>query len=159
MKGKEIIQKNLYLISFIIFILFFLQQLLIVNANSKLINIPLPHSQMQEFWLQAFKHSPNCIEKEKNLIPTLLGKAEPDECFYGIGINGRPSVPPCGEGGIPKVNQGFIWGMVKSGDNLWFGTGANVQCLAKGSYANLTTPYQTACYVCEFGESAFSPPL
>ena len=159
MKVKKIHQKTLPVISLLICILFFLQPLKMAYAERRLSKALTPHRQIREFWLQAYTHSPKSFKKKKTLTPTLLAKADPDECFYGIGISGTPPVPPCAEGGIPKVNQGFLWGMVKSGDTLWFGTGANVQCLAKGAYANLTTPYQTSCYVCEFGESLLSPPL
>jgi hypothetical protein len=112
-----------------------------------------------KFWQDAYRPAPNSLVNGEPLTRTLLAKAEPDECFYGIGISGSPDIPPCGDGGLPKVNQGFAWGMARSGDNIWFGTGANVQCLAKGAYANLTHPYQNSCYVCEFGQSACSPPL
>lgn len=83
--------------------------------------------------------------------PELLAKAAPDECFGG-------SSPPhsawaaC-EGGQPKVNQSYVWGMTTSGDNLWFGTAPNVHCLTIGTSLAVTEPIENDDYVCEFGES------
>jgi hypothetical protein len=81
----------------------------------------------------------------------LLAKAQPDECFNGIG-NPYPDGPPCAEGQA-KVNQAYVWGMTQAGDTLMFGTGANVNCLVAGYSLNLPTPEQTDDWVCEFGES------
>jgi hypothetical protein len=81
----------------------------------------------------------------------LLAKAQPDECFNGIG-NPYPAGPPCAEG-QPKVNQAYVWGLTQAGDNLWFGTGANVNCLVQGHSLGIPTPELTDDWVCEFGES------
>lgn len=81
--------------------------------------------------------------------PELLAKAIPDECFGGVG-------PPSGwrcDVGQPKVNQSYVWGLTRAGDNLWFGTAANVQCLTIGASFSSTNPIRTDDYVCEFGES------
>ena len=88
----------------------------------------------------------------------LLAKAEPDECFNGIGVPYSGTVPLC-EYGMPKVNQAYVWGLAKAAENLWFGTAPNTHCLVYGSYLGITTPLQTESYVCEFGESQISPPL
>jgi len=87
-----------------------------------------------------------------------VAKAEPDECYNGIG-KPYPPGPPCSEG-IPKVNQTYLWGMTRSGDDLWFASSANVSCLAmvNSSFSN-PTPEETSTHVCEYGESRFSPPL
>lgn len=87
----------------------------------------------------------------------LLAKAAPDECYDGIG-NIYPPGPPCMQG-IPKVNQANVWGLAKSGDSLWFGTAPNVHCLVFGGYLNITQPHETKSWVCEFGESQYSPPF
>lgn len=91
----------------------------------------------------------------------LLAKAKPDECFDGIGIDYPPG-PPCSEG-KPKVNQAYVWGLAKSGNNIWLGTAPNVQCLAMGAYGpsamdpNIPLePRETASWVCEFGSSQYS---
>ncbi|MEW6378122.1 MAG: hypothetical protein AB1611_00795 [bacterium] len=88
----------------------------------------------------------------------LLGKAEPDECYNGIG-KPYPPGPPCSEG-VPKVNQTYVWGMTMSGDDIWFASSANVTCMAMAS-SSLTdlTPRERSNSVCEYGESQFCPPL
>ncbi|GAA3732361.1 hypothetical protein GCM10022225_12990 [Plantactinospora mayteni] len=85
------------------------------------------------------------------IAPELLAKAAPDECFGGS------SPPPrawagC-EDGQPKVNQSYVWGLAASGDNLWFGTAPNVQCLTIGTSLAVTAPIENDDYVCEYGES------
>lgn len=87
----------------------------------------------------------------------LLAKAAPDECYNGIGA-AYPPGPPC-EDGIPKVNQAYVWGLAKAGDQLWFGTAANVHCAVIGSYLSTPLPHESDSWVCEFGESQYSPPL
>lgn len=88
----------------------------------------------------------------------ILAKAKPDECFYGVGspantfffnytmeqaaqmVQGCPaSVGPLAQGGeilnlIPKVNDGYIWGLAKAGDNIFFGTVSNTPCLIADTY-------------------------
>lgn len=87
----------------------------------------------------------------------LLAKAIPDECFNGIG-NPYPPGPPCAAG-VPKVNQAYVWGLTRSGSDLWFGTMSNTQCLVLSTYMGIVTPLQNDSYVCEFGSSRFVPPL
>ncbi|HEU4425673.1 MAG TPA: hypothetical protein VFR67_24320, partial [Pilimelia sp.] len=81
----------------------------------------------------------------------LLAKAPSDECFAGMGLP-YPEGPPCAEGKA-KVNQGYVWGLTKAGNNLWFGTGANVNCMTSGSNLNVTEPVENEDYVCEYGKS------
>ncbi|MEU7978857.1 hypothetical protein AB0B63_10030 [Micromonospora sp. NPDC049081] len=83
--------------------------------------------------------------------PQLLAKAQPDECFAGIGLP-YPAGPPCAEGKA-KVNQAYLWGMTRVGKMLWFGTGANVNCLTSGRALRNTTPTVNDDWVCEYGES------
>jgi hypothetical protein len=80
----------------------------------------------------------------------VIGKAAPDECFNGIG-NPYPSGPPCAQG-QPKVNQAYVWGLTQVGEQVWFGTGANVLCLIRGSLGR-TDPVVNPDFVCEYGES------
>jgi len=100
----------------------------------------------------------------------LLAKAQPDECFFGIGDGNNiwpfPGFPPLdwdanciGCGGQPKVNQAYVWGLAKSGDDVWFGTASNVHCMVMGFYLQSTTPVITDSYACEFGASQLVPPL
>ena len=95
-----------------------------------------------------------------------LAKAQPDECFYGIGDPQNQFVPTgidCATcqnaGGNPKVNQAYVWGMAKGAGHLWFGTGPNVHCLVIGGFLGSTGPVQTDSYVCEFGQAPNAPPL
>ncbi|MFV2020892.1 hypothetical protein [Micromonospora sp. LOL_023] len=81
----------------------------------------------------------------------LLAKATPDECFVGIGLP-YPAGPPCAQGQA-KVNQAYVWSLAKADNRLWFGTGANVNCIVTGATLSLPTPRMTDDYVCEFAES------
>lgn len=81
----------------------------------------------------------------------LLAKAVPDECFDGIG-NPYPAGPPCATGQA-KVNQGYVWGLTRARNKIYFGTGANVNCLTSARNLKSTTPTLNADYVCEYGES------
>jgi hypothetical protein len=56
------------------------------------------------------------------------------------------------------VNQAYVWGLAKSGQQLWFGTAANVLCLVIGGFLNITTPIQTDSFACEFGVSRYAQP-
>lgn len=85
----------------------------------------------------------------------LLAKAKPDECFYGFGSPFNQFFPgpmevaaglvagcteqPAGPNGEmvqpkPKVNQSYIWGLVKPDKYAWFGTVSNTPCLVADSY-------------------------
>ena len=66
----------------------------------------------------------------------MLTRAWPDEFFYGLGdprnqyVRGGispadPADPNWPEGATPKVNQSYVWGLTKFGNNLFFGTHAN----------------------------------
>lgn len=83
---------------------------------------------------------------------TVLAKAAPDECFAGVGIDYPPG-PPCRRG-VPKVNQSYVWGLAKDGDHrLWFGTGANLNCLTSGRNLEPSEPAHNDDWVCEYGQS------
>ncbi|MDT4990883.1 MAG: hypothetical protein QOH97_775 [Actinoplanes sp.] len=81
----------------------------------------------------------------------LLGKAQPDECFNGVGQL-YPAGPPCAEGQA-KVNQSYVWGLTRVGTQVWFGTGPNVFCMTSGANLGQTTPLLNDDYVCEYGQS------
>ena len=136
----------------------------------------------------------------------LLGKAQPDECYYDRASRGEPAYPhngpqfladgcppkqdtswlpryskagewveqtvqdpafpddptklvPLMMPGAPKVNQAYIWGLARSGDDIWFGTMANTNCLVLGEYLGYTSPTEDPNYICEAGRSpyAFAP--
>lgn len=92
------------------------------------------------------------VRVDQDLDRALLAKAQPEECFTGIG---QPSAgrPPCSVG-RPKVNDAYVWGLVLENAALWFGTVANTHCLVQQSYLGLTSPQQNDYWVCEFGASA-----
>ena len=91
----------------------------------------------------------------------VLAKAAPDECFFGLG-NTNNAFSPTGivcqaclqAGGKPKVNQGYVWGLARAGDDFWIGTGPNVNSLVAGMYLGMTNPAINAAYVAEYGQSA-----
>lgn len=92
----------------------------------------------------------------------LLSKASPDECWQGLGQNVPNDFPPCAAGKSLKVNQGYVWSLVDTGADLWFGTTANPQCTTEGQVAAGdigTTPYQTEAFACEYAVSPYVPPL
>jgi hypothetical protein len=90
------------------------------------------------------------------LSDQLLAQASPDECFAGIGQLYPPlqAGGTCPSGSIPKRNQAYVWGLAQSGTKAWFGTAANVLCLAGGRLGG-TQPYQKQSWVCEFGASQY----
>jgi len=97
-----------------------------------------------------------------------MSKADPDECFYGVGnvnnlypatstcpqvmLQGAPSTPN-------KVNPAYVWGLTQTGNTLWFGTAPNVLCLVIGTLLSqlqaTLNPILTDSYVCEFGQSIY----
>jgi len=95
------------------------------------------------------------------LFRDVLAKARPDECFYGI-FSSDPESPwydpdhpnnpenpniydPSLQESCPhnKVNQAYVWGLAKSGDDIWFGTAPNTHCLVLGGYLGVTDPILT----------------
>ena len=105
--------------------------------------------------ISATSTRPGYTEKEDHqaLVQTLLGKATPDECFAGIGVNYPAANPTCPAGSQPKTNEGYAWGMTQTSNAIWFGTGANVQCLVEGTFLQQTTPNVNQDAVCEMGQS------
>lgn len=104
----------------------------------------------------------------------LLAKAQPDECYYGIGNPNNifpfdfesgdcpdldPHNPP-----IAKINEGYPWGMAEDADTgyIYWGTGSNVQCLVPGGLVGIPggalPSIETFSYVCEFSESQAPTP-
>ena len=86
----------------------------------------------------------------------LVAEAAPDECFdpdaasfISIGEDGN-----CEDPGTPKTNEAYIWSLTSTGDEIWFGTGANVNCLVGGIYLGSSTPNVVeGNYACEYGSS------
>ncbi|AKJ65118.1 hypothetical protein [Kiritimatiella glycovorans] len=90
----------------------------------------------------------------------VLAKAQPDEWFYGQGHPSNTYVDagidldhPPSTHARPKVNQAHVWGLTRSGDTLWFGTGPNIRALLAGTYMGHTDVVHRATHVHEYGES------
>lgn len=87
---------------------------------------------------------------------TLIGSASPDECFIAIGDSAPISDDGTCEPGTPKTNQAYVWSLARSGSKLWFGTGANVNCLVGSTFLGASNPSGLpGSYVCEYGQSEF----
>ena len=84
---------------------------------------------------------------------TTLESAVPDECFYGVGSpsNQYPLSAACNAPAELKTNEAYVWGLTKSDNNTFFGTGQNILCLVLRGYLGATDPVLTPDYVCEFG--------
>jgi hypothetical protein len=118
---------------------------------------PLSAEQLEQYWQESYPEQLEAAAGPPSLyIPELLAKAEPDECFNGIGVPYTGTVPDCPEG-QPKVNQAYVWGLTAysttTANTLWFGTAPNVHCLVQGAFLGFTSPTLTNSYVCEFGAS------
>lgn len=89
-------------------------------------------------------------------IGSRIAKAEPDECYYGLGTNFPFTSPPC-LFQLGKVNYSYPWGTTldASGQHIIVGTAANPHCLAQGAFG-FTTPYETQSWACEFGLSPYA---
>ena len=121
------------------------------------------YTKLIEFWVNSYDVP--IPQPASTLTKELLAKASPDECYFGIGDERNdfsPGLDPdsCrAQGGVPKVNQAYVWGLAKAGTDLWFGTAPNVNCLvlgALGSFDELI-PYENEYQVCEFGSGPYSP--
>lgn len=129
---------------------------------------------LERFWAEAYGPetaveaevlAPETLELRSKPHPqgpldrALLAKAEPDECYYDIGDPRNLFGAEDCEDGRWKVNQAYVWGLAESRNTLWFGTAPNVHCLVVGGFLSVTVPHETDSWVCEFGESKYSPPL
>jgi hypothetical protein len=115
-----------------------------------------PTADLVKFWtLERFAldgRPPVFVDQDH--ASSRLAKAKPDECFNGIG---QPITKPDANGvcatGKPKVNDAYVWGLTKVGDNLFFGTLANTLCLVESGYLGVETGHVTPEWVCEFDAS------
>lgn len=109
------------------------------------------------FWLLAMAQAQTPFNTTNAYV---RGKAQPDECWFGIGKNIPFSRPPC-LFSKPKVNQAYVWAMTEAGQNVWFGTIANPQCITQSGLfpPDSLLPYETESWACEFDKSPYVPVL
>jgi len=115
-----------------------------------------PSDDLYKFWQNLYAQSSR--QEYPSLQIELLSKAPIDECFYGIGDPRNAYAAATCDQGRWKVNGGQVWGMVKSGSKLWFGTRENPMCVTMGM-SGVRTPLLTDFEVCEFGQSFLAPYL
>ena len=155
---KKLVVLSLIFVGSVLFILALCPQL--TSADNK--------GLIENFWHKTYGGSkPHTSQSAPSW--ELLTRAKPDECFYDIGDSKNYFVYPgdldinacTSDQGQPKTNQAYIWGLAKSGDNLWFGTIANTLCLVLDSLKGVLPiggPMQTDDWVCESGGKDFRPP-
>ncbi|NOY58070.1 MAG: T9SS type A sorting domain-containing protein [Calditrichaeota bacterium] len=145
------------------------------NANQNIQRSPQKASKKDKKWirksLQYWKNNYNVITGGpfSSMNVELLAKGQPDECFLGVGDPGNlynpqwDNQPIVCTSGVPKVNQAYIWGLAKNGDNLWFGTIANTHILVLGGMLSMIgsslDPIETDSWVGEYNQGHFSPLL
>jgi hypothetical protein len=103
-------------------------------------------------------HSIELMRETESILETeLLAKADPDECFNGIGNEFKPLVEgECtGENEQPKVNAAYVWGLTQTDDYIWFGTMANTHCAVFGTYLGELDSSINDSWVCEGAQSQF----
>ncbi|MFH1194952.1 MAG: hypothetical protein V1720_04530 [bacterium] len=118
-----------------------------------------PITKLSDFWVNSY-YDKDATEAFPVNFQELLAKANPDEQFFGVG-DANNFYSPSGlftEPDPNKVNQAYVWGLTKSGNNLWFGTIANTLCFVLGGLG-LDEPSHNDFWTCEFGEGPYSPPL
>jgi hypothetical protein len=112
---------------------------------------------LENFWKITYSASVvNEISTTETGIKTeLLLKANPDECFKGIGKNEPYDEALCSDG-MPRVNESYPWSMAASEKNVWFSTFTNLVCgvlSARGVKIPIITDIPTfnGVKVCEKG--------
>lgn len=128
-----------------------------------------PTAPLEQFWNGTFGPAadPSPFLPPPSLARHLLAKADPDECYAGIGNLPRPVLQEdgtClpdelgGEPAIPKVNEAYVWGLTLAGPRLWIGTVANTHCLVIGGFLGASLPHDNYSWACEFGASPLTGP-
>jgi hypothetical protein len=109
--------------------------------------------------------TPNTVISNLNsAVGYVRAKASPDECWTGLNqntlwnfLNLSNPTAPCNSNQIPKVNQGYIWGQVLVGDQIYFGTFANPECLAAApGNSNPKPVFHAGSWTCEYADSPLS---
>lgn len=126
----------------------------------------LSQGDLEAFWLALYpsgRQSKTAAAGMTGYDVTMLAKAEPDECFIGIGEdNLYPfdfATSDCADG-IPKINESYVFALTRAGLKLWFGTAPNMGCLVYGTIADQGFPlglpaFGTDEWVCEYGDGLF----
>lgn len=117
-----------------------------------------------------------CGDAAAPLNVDVAAMARADECFYDIGsldnyissteLTDEENQTCIDNGGTPKRNIGYLWGITPTADTIWFGTAANIWPAGLGSMlANLTADrrlsfdripgFKTPNMVFELNESHF----
>lgn len=114
---------------------------------------------------------------DDSMAVQLAAESEPDECFYRLGswdnyakdadLTTAEQQDCVEQEGTLKRNAGYLWGITKSEDSLWFGTGANIMEAGFGgildkvtedrllSYEHIVPPFRTANTVFELDNSKY----
>jgi hypothetical protein len=144
-----------------------------------------PQLTVEQFWSDHYgnlsgpsRHSGPRVGKYQWDV---IAKAQPDECFQGIGNPANLShalgffgnypgdltddqkaeclaTPVIDYATLeghaqPKVNQAYVWGLTRHRQELWFGTVANTHCLVISGFLQVTQPSLNSSWVCEGAES------
>lgn len=146
------------LVRFFASVLFFS---LFISSSSTAYCQAMLQEEIIQFWNSHFNKEFTTPDCTLTMHKEVLATSDQDECFNGVGVP-YPAGPPCGEG-QPKLNQAYLFSMVKTGPDIWFGTSANQFCTVLGTYIatiNQMIPIEdfalkTESFVCEFGFSSF----
>ena len=101
-------------------------------------------ADLEKFWTETYSDE---ISMPTTMVPILtadvLAKAQPDECYIGLGENNLYPFDFGSESctlGKPKVNESYVFGMTRAGTKLWFGSAPNMGCLVYGTIAEQGAP-------------------
>jgi hypothetical protein len=144
-----------------------------------------PKMLVEQFWsghyAQLATTRPLGRSHPKKYKSNVIAKAQPDECFQGIGNPANLShalgfftnypgdltesqKAACRAIAVsdyvtfegqaqPKVNQAYVWGLTRHRDELWFGTVANTHCLVISGFLQVAEPSLNSSWVCEGAQS------
>ncbi|MBT8338850.1 MAG: hypothetical protein HKP58_16480 [Desulfatitalea sp.] len=118
-----------------------------------------------------------CFDGSSPVNVEKVAAAQADECFYRLGSSRNyfnpddltaDEIRACLDSdGTLKRNPGYLWGLTKTEDTLWFGTGSNIMAVGVGgalenfaadrllSYKYIIPPFRTANIVFELDNSKY----
>jgi hypothetical protein len=140
---------------------------------------------VEQFWSEHYGNMSAARQfgpwRTKEYRWQVIAKAQPDECFQGIGnpanlahalgfLANYPGdltesqkaaclATPISDyvtldgHAQPKVNQAYVWGLTRHGHELWFGTVANTHCLVISGFLQVAEPSLNSSWVCEGAQS------